>query len=94
MNTDRDIAGLLKAGNKAQLEKLRENNHKKDFNDVNVEYCFRRLSDERLELRDEIINGELDYKKIRREFADVANFAHMGILACDRVLNKKENNNG
>jgi hypothetical protein len=95
----RDYTKLLEAGNKAQLEKLKQNGHKKGFNDINLEYATRRIEDEYQELSEEIwiithdeqcINywhkDNKDYKKIRMEAADIANFAHMIILKCDKEL--------
>ena len=94
-NMKRDIDALLKSGNKAQREKLEENGHKDDFNNTDIFHEFKRLEDEAEELYVEMFNidtGEalpvVDYKKVRREFADVANRAHLGILACDKEIKK------
>lgn len=92
---NRDIEALLKAGNQAQREKLEENGHKDDFNNTDIFHEFDRLEDEAEELYCEMFNVDtaerlpkVDYKKVRREFADVANRAHLGILACDKELSK------
>ncbi len=82
----RDLEALLKAGNAAQMEKLQENTYKRGSDDINTFYALRRLSEEVKELEDEFWLKEKDYKKIRREAADVANFAHMLIVACDKEI--------
>ncbi len=97
----RDYTALLEAGNKAQLEKLRKNGHKKSFDMMDIMELFELLDIERLELDQEIYrmstyNGNIvkcfraniDLTKIRHEAADIANFAHMIILACDKELSK------
>ena len=85
----RDILSLLDAGNKAQLEKLKENEHKKGFDDCNLEYVDFRLSEEIDEYKDEMCKKNKDYSAIIKELADIANFCHMGILTCDSII--KEN---
>lgn len=97
----RDYTALLEAGNKAQLEKLEQNGHKKGFQDVSISGAFDRLRDESYELEDELFNTmdvkgcsmkfwkqKINIKAVRHEAADIANFAHMIILACDKELEK------
>jgi len=91
----RDIDALLKAGNQAQREKLEENGHKNDFDDTDIFHEFDRLEDEAAELYVEMFDIEtaerlpvVNYSKARREFADIANRAHLGIMACDKELIK------
>ena len=93
--THRDIDALLKAGNQAQREKLEENGHKDDFDNTDIFHEFKRLEDEAEELYVEMFNIDtaerlpvIDYEKVRHEFADIANRAHMGILACNKELSK------
>ena len=76
---------MIAAGNKAQIEKLKENKHKKGFDDIDIMYAFGRLAEEFLELEREIVFTE-NIDEIRKEAADVANFAHMIILRCDQIL--------
>lgn len=98
----RNYDELLTAGNKAQLEKLKDNEHKEGFNNIDLYYANERLSEEVEELEKELYNiailegttqyfckKKLNYKKIRHEAADVANFAHMIILACDKEIKKE-----
>jgi len=74
---------LFDAGNAAQLEKLQANEHKDGWNNIDIEYA-----------RDEIWMNffELDIATnlatTRSKAADIANFAHMIILACDTKLAK------
>lgn len=86
----RDYDNLLSAGNKAQLEKLEENPHKRGFDNIKLEYAHTRIKEEMAELNIEI-NGyphsqTIDWQKVRREAADVANFAHMIIFKCDQEI--------
>lgn len=96
----RDYDKLLEAGNKAQLEKLEENNHKRGFDEIDLDYAYGRIEDELLELKKELYDlyyGEFPCKilkdqyncvDVRKEAADIANFAHMIILKCDQELEK------
>ena len=92
---NRDYDALFKAGNKAQREKLEQNGHKEGFEDIILEYTYRRIVQEVIELEKAIYQpdkvvcyGEYDLKNVRHEAADIANFAHMIILACDKEINK------
>ncbi len=89
----RNYKELLKAGNAAQLEKLKENKHKDGFDNIDIYYAYKRLIEEKIELGDELYQplgrkDFLDYQKIKNEAADVANFAHMIILKCKKELSK------
>jgi hypothetical protein len=89
----RDYDGLIKAGVKAQIEKLNLNKHKKSFDKVTLSYAYRRLKDEMEELRIALASRPISnkrYEDIRKEFADIANFAHMGIYHCDQELTFKQ----
>ena len=88
---NRDYDALLKAGNQAQIEKLKKNEHKKGFDNIGFTYGFIRLTEELKELEEELIclkHGLNNYETLRSEAADIANFAHMIILACDKELDK------
>lgn len=91
--SERDYGKLLSAGNKAQLEKLQQNEHKSGFDNINVHYAFRRLTEELKELEKKLFQGfhpkhRFDIFNTRAEAADIANFAHMIILACDQENEK------
>ena len=90
----RDYDGLLKSGNKAQLEKLKENENKCGFDKVDIFYATQRIADEQFELAVEVNNQMKNEKErlksIRSEAADVANFAHMIIYRCDKELENLE----
>lgn len=87
MEDKRNIDKLLQSGIAAQTEKLLENSEKRGFDNIDIDYGFKRLQDEYLELFDELYYvKKRDPHKIRREAADVANFAHMIIFACDKLI--------
>ncbi len=93
MNSEykRDYEALLEAGNKAQLEKLRENEHKDGFDDISIAYVMDRIEDEHMELEHAFDNvGDLGWESVRHEAADIANFAHMIILKCNKLIEEKE----
>jgi hypothetical protein len=88
-----DYRRLMAAGNAAQLEKLKENGHKEGFEHIGMDYAWKRLEEEMAGLSRELrlipLTGPGYYKairRVRREAADVANFAHMIILTCDELL--------
>jgi len=85
----RDYKFLLQEGLKAQVEKLRENDHKCGFDTEQLQILFNKLLREVEELHAEIFTLPRDYKKIRREAADVANFAFMIILKCVQLMRQK-----
>lgn len=95
----RNYKELLDIGNKAQIEKLMLNEHKKDFNELSFDYGIKRICEEVHELVIEVLNfyksnsdESLEYlKRIRNEAADVANFAHMIIMKCDNEIRFHEN---
>jgi len=76
---------LFDAGNAAQLEKLKENDHKSGWNAISIDYAERRIAEEVLELF-----TTRDFVAARRAAADVANFAHMIILRCDKEISKED----
>lgn len=90
----RNYDELLSAGNAAQIEKLRQNEHKKGFDDLEIGYIVKRLYDEFIETFEAFIEYSTtgDAEKLRHEFADVSNFSDMGILACDRIIKKNKKN--
>ena len=85
----RDYEELQRAGQAARLEKLLENTHKPGFDHVTVAYALQRCKQELDELVLEVHVNGADPEKIRREFADLGNFADMDVLACDREISKR-----
>ena len=61
---------------------------------MTVAYSLQRCKQELDELVLEIHVHGADPEKIRREFADLGNFADMGVLACDREIAKRGTGNG
>ena len=99
--SNRNYDELFIRGTNAQREKLEENEHKGGFTDIDINLAFKNMSKERDELSFaiailelgidvpcEINTQENGYKAICGEAADVANFAHMIILKCDKELEK------
>jgi NTP pyrophosphatase (non-canonical NTP hydrolase) len=71
--------------------RLRANDHKGGWADCDFPYLIRRIREETDELADTMrdVGGLYDYAEIRREAADVANFAMMvadafGLLGRDK----------
>lgn len=89
---NRDYKALFEAGNKAQLEKLLENGHKRGFDNIDLDYAASRIEDELKELDDVLIcfrQTNLEKAiKARKEFADISNFGHMGIFECDKIIRR------
>jgi len=84
----RDYKTLLKAGKAAQVEKLDENPDKPGFDNIDLDWAYKRLKDETHELKVELYGVKIrDHESIRKEAADIANFATMIIYKCDQLLN-------
>lgn len=91
---NRDYNKFLRAGNKAQLEKLKMNEHKSDINNQDLFYVFRRMEEELEELRKELFDKDgfrkpyytINFMAARHEFADNGNFSFMGISTCNKEL--------
>jgi NTP pyrophosphatase (non-canonical NTP hydrolase) len=80
----RDHKKLFEAGNAAQLEKILRDSHKGDWQELSIEDLYLNLSQEWVELVEAVTTG--GFADIRQEAADIANYAHMIIEACDSVL--------
>jgi hypothetical protein len=96
MEIKRNHLKLIKGGADAQLEKLQENDHKEDYSGMSIVEAFRLKEQEVEELRNEIFDGNgfvienPDYRKIRHEAADNANYDHIIIMECDRKIKELE----
>ena len=84
----RDIDELLQIGNQAQREKLEENQHKKNWEDMSQQELAELLDEEYDEVFEELTHDVTDYDDLKYECADLANACHMMILFCERELNK------
>jgi len=82
----RDIDALFTAGNKAQSEKLKENGHKDDWENMSFTAASNGLYEEMQEVTEEVIKRNPDYKLLRLECADLANACHFMIGLCDKEL--------
>ena len=97
----RNYIALLNAGVTAQEEKLRQNEHKRGFDNVDLKYAFNRIREELSELSEALFGFDvrssniedvdllenIDYSNTRYEFADIGNFSNMGVYKCDQELN-------
>lgn len=85
----RNYNGLIASANNAMLEKLKENEHKTGFDEMTIKHALLRIGEETMELSQEIYS-QGSPENIRREAADVANFAAMIIYQCDRLIKAGE----
>lgn len=93
----RNYEELLKAGNAAQLEKLKQNEHKSGFDDMPIQDSIKGIEAEAFELYEIFYSGkkpsELSKKelqKMRHEAADIANYCHMLILKIDKEIENED----
>jgi len=89
---NRNYGELIAHANIAMLEKLNENSHKPDWNKLCLSELLEGISEENRELQAEYPKGSIE--NIRREAADVANFAAMIINFCDKLLKEREQMKG
>jgi|GEM_PF-3188923 len=90
-----DYTGLLVAGEKAMREKLYADAHGRGYEDVPLYYAFHSMLEEVDKVKAEFRKrGQIDspvrsnFTEMRKEFADTCIFAFMGILECDRQIEK------
>ena len=70
----------------AMHEKLSENAVKPSITDLYLKEAIVLMKAELDELQEELDADEIDYKKTRRELADVLNFAGAAVFDCDRKI--------
>jgi NTP pyrophosphatase (non-canonical NTP hydrolase) len=75
----RDYQQLIYEGNREQLRKLYANKNKKGWDSCTVDYCLTRIVEE----VEELLHSE-NTTDMKSEAADIANFCHMLIYACNR----------
>ena len=81
---------LFEAGNKAQLERLKESED--GWTDIEMWETSFRIGQLQKSLSQNISGaGPPNYYTIRNRAADIANFAHMIILKCDKQLKEQDN---
>lgn len=85
----RNYKKLLIAGNTAQLEKLKENQHKPNWENLGFKEIWDLIDEEYHELEKELIAREWNYGKMRREAADLANGCHFLISKCEKELKRE-----
>ncbi len=84
----RDYTQLFIHGNNAQLEKLRENEHKSGWNKMSFTEIKNLIYEEFSEVKYELEERYIDAELLRRECADLANACHFIICKCDKELLK------
>jgi len=85
----RNIDELLQIGNQAQREKLKENQYKKNWEDMSQQELAELLDEEYDEVFEELTHDITDYKALKYECADLANACHMMILHCEREMGNR-----
>ena len=93
---ERDYQALQESGNRAGLEKLRENEHKGGWKDISVGSLIHSIQAEVEELKQAYDTcGQDRIKEMRREAADVRNYCDMLIQKCETIIRStKELGNG
>jgi hypothetical protein len=90
MNSEENYKKLLEQGNKAQMRKLLENDNEKDgWDNIDIDFALERIQDEFEELQD--AHMKTDIIGMIEEAADIANFAHMLIWKCNRIVKTLRN---
>lgn len=90
MDSEKDYKELLEQGNKEQLNKLLQNAGEKDgWNNIEIDFAIKRMQDELEELKN--AHMKTDIMGMIEEAADIANFAHMLIWKCHRILKTLRN---
>lgn len=91
----RDIKNLIKVCSDAMSEKLLENSHKENWDNITFENLIRLADNEIIEFKQSffIFKNNLREKKyslneMRREAADVVNFFAMIIEKCEKEKNE------
>lgn len=93
----RNYKELWEAAVAAGTEKLEENIDKGGLQ-IDIFYADKRIKDESKEVHEEVVDllgvhqrdiSAVNLEAARREFADVLNFAAMGILECNRLIKLK-----
>ena len=83
----RDYKSLLEAGNKAQMEKLEQNGHKKDWKDMSQQEISELIDEEYDEVFSEMSLNPTNYKLLRLECGDLKNALDFMICLCDKEIN-------
>ena len=89
---------LFEHGNKAQLEQMVKNEHyKSGWDDFGLGAGFKGIRKNAIKIEDQLYTlftrqgrkkDSIDFESVRKRAANIANFAHMMILDCDKELSK------
>lgn len=88
----RDKYSLITHGIKACVEKLDEKDFKPDFVKCTIEESIEGVIHETAEAIAEILKNPRDYRALRREGGDIANYAFIMIFLCDLIIEKESEN--
>ena len=84
----RDYDKLFTAGQTAQLEKLKVNEYKDDWNNMSQQEISELIDEEYDEVFHEMKKDTTDYKLLRLECADLKNALDFMICLCDKEIKK------
>lgn len=96
----RNYKELFQAGNKAQLEQMEKHEYKRGWKNFLLHSSFQGIRKSAIHIESalyksfthqEIIIEPTDLKMIRKKAANIANFAHMIILKCDKEIENAKN---
>ena len=92
-----DYKKLFESGNKAQLEQMNKHKHYTGWDNFGLGAGFNGIRKNAIKIEEQLYTlftrqgrkkDSIDYEKVRERAANIANFAHMMILDCDKELNK------
>lgn len=85
---------MFKAGNKAQLEQMVKNDHKKGWDNTHMSWAIKKIGEHLPEMNITTFYKRpvSSYVRLRKLAADVANLAQMIILRCDKIISEEAEN--
>lgn len=90
---------MFEAGNKAQLEQMIKHKHYTGWDNFGIGAGFEGIRKNAIKIESQLYTlftrqgkkkVSVDYESVRKRAANIANFAHMMILDCDKELVKDE----
>lgn len=88
---------MFEDGNKAQLEQMIKHEHYTGWDNLGLEAGFKGIRENAICIEDQLYTlftrqernrDSIDYEAVRKRAANIANFAYMMILDCDREILK------
>lgn len=83
---------MFKAGNNAQLEQMKKHESSKSgYEDADIFYAARKITDYiPILLKLSLLTSKgRNIERLRKEAANISNYAHMIILKCDKEIKEK-----